>query len=669
MRLADYPDQASFSTAIPVAADGAAMPAPAPFIRPELLDEAKILRRLGFGKPLISEMLLRATRNHTSLEAELLASGSACSATYHEALAEMLGLSFMPNIDPGRVIDMEGIDSQLLQPEMVRVTSQARPPVVAIVPAAARIGRLQDMLCRRPEMGGMMAATTPEAVRRAVWGAGSRRRLRDTVHRLFDTAPEFSARLTFWGRQGFYAGAGTCLTLVTIAFAPFVAVLALHLVLTAIFFAALAIRFTALFGGDARKAAPLAPPPALPCPVYSVFVALYREGAVAAQLVAMLDKLDWPHSRLDIKLICEADDAETLNVLRSLHLGAHYEIVEVPPGLPRTKPKALSYALWAARGEYLVIYDAEDRPHPRQLKEAWARFHSAPADLACLQAPLVISNARRSWISAMFSLEYAGLFRRILPLLAVNRLPMPLGGTSNHFRTDVLRRCGGWDPHNVTEDADLGLRLFRQGYACGTLNLPTLEDAPEDACTWLGQRTRWFKGWLQTWLVHMRQPTRLMREIGILPFLVFQVLIGGMLLSSLAHPLLIAYVAHVAWTMASDGPFMTSTVKLCLFTIDIVNIFCSYAVFITLGLAPMKMAERKAVGRRWPLVAGYWMMMSLAAWRAVAELHNKPFFWNKTEHRPATHDGTSAGAGRETQASHRPAGSAGTGPREGAPSG
>jgi hypothetical protein len=495
MGLADYPDPASFSTAIPIAANGPAMPAQAPFIRRDLLDEAKILRKLGFGKPLISEMLLRATRNQTSLEAELLASGAVCSATYHEALAEMLGLPFMPEIDPGRVVDMEGIDSQLLQPQMVRVTSRARPPVVAIVPAATRMSRLQDMLSRRPEMGDMMAATTPEAVRRAVWSAGRRRRLRDTVNRLFDTAPEFSARLTFWGRQGFYAGAGVCLTLVTLVFAPFVAVLALHLVLTAIFFAAFSIRLTALFGAEARKAPPALPAPTVPCPVYSVFVALYREAAVAAQLVAMLDKLDWPHSRLDIKLICEADDAETLSALRGLHLGAHYEIVEVPPGLPRTKPKALSYALEAARGEYLVIYDAEDRPHPRQLKEAWARFHSAPADLACLQAPLVISNGRRSWISAIFSLEYAGLFRRILPLLAVNRLPMPLGGTSNHFRTDVLRRCGGWDPHNVTEDADLGMRLFRQGYACGTMNLPTLEDAPEDARTCAGSRDGCRRGW------------------------------------------------------------------------------------------------------------------------------------------------------------------------------
>ncbi|MBB3976203.1 cellulose synthase/poly-beta-1,6-N-acetylglucosamine synthase-like glycosyltransferase [Rhizobium azooxidifex] len=649
MRLADYPDQRSISTAIPVAVDGPAARPETPALRPELFDEARLLRRLGFGKPLISELLLKATVNRTSLEAELIASGPVRSDIYYEALAEMLGLAFLPRIDAGRVVDMEGLDSQLLQPQMVRLSSGTRPPVTAIVPTAGRMEHLQATLSRQPALRAALAVTTPRAMREAVWQTGATRRVREATASLFETAPEFSARVTFWGRQGFYTGAAICAALFTAMLAPEIAVLALHLVLSTLFVAALVIRLTALFGTEAKGTAHPALLPTGPRPVYSVFVALYREAEVVPQLVSHLDRLDWPRSRLDIKLICEGDDAGTLAALRKLDLGPQYEIVEVPPGRPRTKPRALAYALPAARGSYLAVYDAEDRPHPGQLAEAWAGFSAAPPDLACLQAPLVISNGRASWISALFSLEYAGLFRRILPLLAARCLPMPLGGTSNHFRTDVLKTCGGWDPYNVTEDADLGMRLYRMGYRCATLRLPTLEDAPEDVRAWLGQRTRWFKGWLQTWLVLMRRPSLLLGEMGLLPFAAFQVLIGGLLLSALAHPLLLAYVVQVMVRMAADGPFVAGPLALSLFAVDVVNIFGSYAVFIALGWAPMRARERRAIGWRWVLVPGYWMLMSLAAWRAVAELRRDPFFWNKTAHRP-TASGPQTGAGTSVHA-------------------
>ncbi|MDR6754941.1 cellulose synthase/poly-beta-1,6-N-acetylglucosamine synthase-like glycosyltransferase [Mycoplana sp. BE70] len=649
MRLADYPDQTSNSTAIPFAADRTGSPAPIGAISPHLLAETRILQRFGFAKPLISGLLSRATRNGTSLETELLSCGSVRAEAYYEALAEILGLPFLHSIDPAHIVDVEGIDTQLVRPQNVRLAFKSQPPLTAIVPMAGRIELLQDTLERFPLLRTRLAVTTPQAMRDAVWSAGAARRSRETTRQLFERTPEHSARLTVWGRQGFYAGMSLSGALLAAATVPLIAIAVMHVILSLLFLSALVIRLSALFG-PRRSGPPLKlAPPSAARPVYSVFVALYREADVARQLVGMLERLDWPRSRLDIKLICEADDAATLDVLRSLPLGPQFEIVTVPPGLPRTKPKALSYALPAARGEFLVVYDAEDRPHPGQLMEAWTMFRSGPAELACLQAPLVISNAGASWISALFALEYAALFRRLLPLLAAKRLPMPLGGTSNHFRTEVLKRCGGWDPHNVTEDADLGLRLYRMGYTCDTVDLPTLEDAPEDIRTWLGQRTRWFKGWLQTWLVLMRQPVRVVGEMGVMPFAVFQVLIGGLLLSSLTHPLLIAYVGHVAWRMAGEGPYAPGVFHLSLFVIDIANIFGSYAVFIALGRAPMDRRERTAVGWRWGLVAPYWMLISVAAWRAVAELRNKPFVWNKTAHRP-----TAVANGEETDPGSAP---------------
>ena len=635
MRLAEYPDDIAFATAIGIL--------PAPYLSPpeeqqvplRFMTEARLFRRLGLSKPLISNMLVRANRNGTTLEAEMLASGAVSEDTYYEALAEILQLPFLRQLDPAQVEDLAGADSQLVEPSIVRLRHPTRPPTTAIVPSAARLDYLGERLRQSPTLRSMMAATTPSAVRTALWQTGRDRRLRDSVDQLFGTAPEASARITFWGRQGFYTGA-TLMLLLVLAFAePIIALLLLHIVLSLFFFATFLIRLLALTAkrrekGRARLAAPIGRRP-----VYSVFVALYREAAVVPQLIETLNRLEWPTACLDIKLICEADDQETLDALTATRLGPQYEVVAVPPGRPRTKPKALTYALGAARGDYLVIYDAEDRIDPLQLEEAWRTFEAGSPEIACLQAPLVITNARESWVSALFAIEYAGLFRVLLPRLAAARMPMPLGGTSNHFRTRVLQQVGGWDPYNVTEDADLGLRLYRQGYRCGTISRPTYEEAPTEVGAWLGQRTRWFKGWLQTWLVVMRRPSRLVREMGLGPALVFQVLIGGLILSSLAHPLIIAYLGLITWSLFFQQAHLVGTLELTLFAIDIANIFGSYAVFVALGRAGMTPEERAAVGRKWMLTPAYWLLISRAAWRAVGELRSNPFFWNKTAHRPA----------------------------------
>ncbi|MDX3926523.1 MAG: glycosyltransferase family 2 protein [Shinella sp.] len=639
MSLAEYPGGVELATAIgfvdrmPAGRDAAAV------LPAGMQEEARLLSAMGFSKPLISRSAARALENGTTLEAELLAGGGINEATYFEALAGMLGIPFLAAIEPDHVQDIPGADTQLAQPRLIRLHLPSRPPVTAIVPSLGTLETFRETLAHNPQMRDAHVATSPSALKAALWHAGRVRRLRETVSRLFDTAPHYSARVTFWGRQGFYAGLILCGSLSLIAVFPFLLTFVLHIPLTVLFLAALAIRMSAFFRLRRPAHAAAQNAPAGPRPVYSVFVALYHEAHMVPQLVRMLDRLEWPRSRLDIKFICEADDVATLHALSRQTLGPEYEVVEVPPALPRTKPKALSYALPAARGEYLVIYDAEDRPHPGQLEEAWRAFSANGKGLACLQAPLVIDNARVSWISALFALEYSALFRGLLPLLAATSMPMPLGGTSNHFRTEILKRCGGWDPYNVTEDADLGMRLFRLGYRCGVLTRPTIEDAPTRIKGWSGQRSRWFKGWLQTWLVMMRQPRRLLGELGLPAFAMFQVLIGGLILSSLAHPLLIAYVIHSAWVMAASGIQSLGPMVLTLFVLDMLNIFGSYAVFIALGRATMAPEERRKVGWRWVLTGFYWLLMSAAAWRAFAELLSDPFAWNKTAHQPSGNPG------------------------------
>lgn len=248
-------------------------------------------------------------------------------------------------------------------------------------------------------------------------------------------------------------------------------------------------------------------PPDLPdaeLPVYTVLVPLYRETEVIAQLVRSLRALDYPAERLDVKIILEASDPDTLRHAETLKLPEHFELLVVPDRFPRTKPKALNYGLGFARGSLLTIYDAEDVPSPDQLRLAAATFAASPPDVVCLQAPLAFYNASETRLTRQMAIEYAVLYDLLLPVLTRSNLPVPLGGTSNHFRVSALRALEGWDPYNVTEDADLGLRLARFGWRVKMIASPTLEEAPCRSRVWMMQRVRWLKGWMQTTI----DPTR-----------------------------------------------------------------------------------------------------------------------------------------------------------------
>jgi len=370
------------------------------------------------------------------------------------------------------------------------------------------------------------------------------------------------------------------------------------------------------------------PPP--DAPRFSVLVALYREAEMVPHLLAALDRLVWPREKLEVRLVCEEDDAATLAAIRARPLPPHMEIVEVPPGEPRTKPKALAYALPMTGGEFVTLYDAEDRPDPMQLVEAWQRFRAGGPGLGVLQAPLEISNSHAGIIARMFAFEYAGLFRGMLPWLSRRRLVLPLGGTSNHFRRTALEEVGGWDPFNVTEDADLGMRLARFGYRAETISCPTYEPAPKRFGVWMPQRTRWFKGWAQTWLVHMRAPRRLVADLGWRSFLVAQVLFAGMLASVLLHPLLLVTFVLLAAKLVLQGPI--GPTRSLLLLVDVANIACGYLSFLLLGWQTLSRRERRGFWKVVLFTPLYWAMMSLAGWRAVWQLWRQPHMWEKTPH-------------------------------------
>ena len=363
-------------------------------------------------------------------------------------------------------------------------------------------------------------------------------------------------------------------------------------------------------------------------PVYTILVPLYREAGVVARLVRDLDALDYPRTRLDVKLLCEEDDLETIDTIRALALPPHYHLVVVPDSQPKTKPKACNYGLRLATGAFCVIYDAEDRPDPDQLKKALVAFGSAPDEVVCLQAKLNHYNQHQNVLTSWFAGEYALHFELILPALGAADAPIPLGGTSNHFRTRTLRELGGWDPFNVTEDADLGIRLHREGYRTAILDSTTLEEANSDLGNWIRQRSRWSKGHIQTWLVHMRTPWQLLRQTGLKGFVSFNLTMGAafvLLLNPIFWALTTAY-ALTQWGLVEQ------VFPGVVYYAAALMLLVGNMVFVYLNVAGSLQRGDFGLTRTALLSPLYWGLMSLAAWRGFLQLFTNPFYWEKTEH-------------------------------------
>ncbi|QLH73621.1 glycosyltransferase [Rhodopseudomonas palustris] len=369
-------------------------------------------------------------------------------------------------------------------------------------------------------------------------------------------------------------------------------------------------------------------------PTYTVVAALYREADSVGPLVEALEALDYPREKLDLILVIEPDDLATRAALARIKRRPHLRVLIAPAVEPRTKPKALNYALAFARGSFIAVYDAEDRPDPDQLRAALAAFDATGRKTACVQASLCIDNLTHSWLSRTFLAEYAGQFDLFLPGLAALGLPLPLGGTSNHFRTEVLRGIGGWDPHNVTEDADLGFRLARFGHRCVTIPSTTYEEAPIAFRNWLPQRARWMKGWIQTWEVHMRHPIRLWREIGWRGVVGLNLVVGGNVLSALAYPLLVLLAVMSAADWADLVPvwldgWLEPAAPSALHWLTIASGVASTLVVGLLGLARRRQLRHAGALALTPL---YWLCLSVAAWRALAQFVWCPYRWDKTQH-------------------------------------
>ncbi len=410
--------------------------------------------------------------------------------------------------------------------------------------------------------------------------------------------------------------------------APTHGVAVLYRGVEALFTVAIALRLVAL--AVSRRVAAIPPEPR-ELPAYTVILPLYREAAVVPGLVAALDRIDYPRDRLELLFALEADDHATIEaVRRRLPRGAR---IVTPRSGPRTKPNACNAALAEAAGEFVVVYDAEDRPHPGQLREAAARFAAADSRLVCLQAPLRV-NRSPEFLRRQFALEYAAQFEVLLPALARLGFAFPLGGTSNHFRRAALDAVGGWDAYNVTEDADIGLKLGACGGRLGMLSLPTGEPAPPSLGVWQPQRTRWIKGHIHTWIVHMRRPLR----GGLKALLTLQLTLGLNVATALLHgPLAMgvaacALVALVSWSPPTVAAF---------------DVALLVAGWTTAAAATILGARRAGFPVRASdvlLAPFYWPLQSLAGVFAIVELAVRPHHWNKTPHEAQDDEDVAAGA-------------------------
>ncbi len=543
--------------------------------------------------------------------------------SYVQSLNEKLRLSVRQT--PGWN-DMESDPAAAMAALRAGVTRHPESGDIFVVPRAATLKALVRVLKSHVDLRDRVRLVTPQALADTVLQAGGRA-LGPVISR-GPAALEQAFTAAGLGRVKF-AG----LLLICLVIASAVAAISgygwAQIPFALAFFALTAVRLwtLAVFDSSEPIRLPLAD---AQLPVYTVLVPLYREAKALPGLVEALCALNYPAAKLDIKLLVEEDDTETRMALAFMALPGCFERLDVPRGQPRTKPRALNLGLAAARGSICVIYDAEDRPEPEQLRLAAACFAANGVDLACAQARLTIDNTNDNWITRAFTIEYAGLFEVFLPALARKGRMIPLGGTSNHFRTEVLRAIGGWDAWNVTEDADLGVRLARLGYRTAMILSRTYEEAPNNTIAWLKQRTRWLKGYVVTWCVHMRQPVRLWRELGAWDFMIFHVVIGGVPLAALAQTVCLAVLG---WQLATDTLFQSaSVVGVAIAGLQAANLILGYSAAAAIAWIGLERQDMRRLTPSLWLLVPYWLMVAAAGYRALVQLATTPFSWEKTTH-------------------------------------
>lgn len=361
-------------------------------------------------------------------------------------------------------------------------------------------------------------------------------------------------------------------------------------------------------------------------PVYTILLPIYKEKEIFDQLFMAIENIDYPKDKLDIILLIEEDDIEIKKYLENYDLPKYWRIIEIPDFQPKTKGKALNFGLKEAKGEFLVIYDAEDIPEKDQLKKAVLGFRKIPNEVVCLQSKLNYYNPNQNILTKWFTAEYSSWFDLYLPGIDSINAPIPLGGTSNHFRTEILKKLKGWDPFNVTEDCDLGIRIFMAGYRTKILDTTTWEEANSELKNWIKQRSRWVKGYIQTYFVHTRHPFYLIKNIGFKNFFHFNIIVGGNFFVLCFNP--IAWMFLLIWLFS---PVKTYFPNLYFLIVTPVLLFGNIIFVIVNVLGVIRRKWYKLIPTAL-LVPIYWVLMSFGALKGLFQFFKKPHYWEKTQH-------------------------------------
>jgi cellulose synthase/poly-beta-1,6-N-acetylglucosamine synthase-like glycosyltransferase len=364
-------------------------------------------------------------------------------------------------------------------------------------------------------------------------------------------------------------------------------------------------------------------------PIYTIIIPLYQEAAVIKQIIRAMSAIDYPKDKIDLIITLEEYDTETIDAIAAANPPSWFKTLILPDVKPKTKPKALNVAFPHTKGEFIVIYDAEIVPDADQLKKAYLAFRKH-ADIACLQIQLDHYNANETWVTKLFNSEFSFYYDMFLPGLQRLGIPLPLSGHSSHYRRQVIEDIGAWDPYNVTEDCELGIRLYRKGYKTDMLDSRSLEEATASVESWVGQRTRWIKGFIQTTIVHLRHPMRTKNELGgWRNFIGFLVIVPGSVLVNLLN--LFYWVLLIVWAITKAEAIQAFFPGPILY-ISVFSFLAGNFVFTYLNLLGSFRRERYTMVKYSLLSPIYWLMLAYATLKASIEIIAKPHHWSKTKH-------------------------------------
>ncbi|MCI5050201.1 MAG: glycosyltransferase [Rickettsiales bacterium] len=476
--------------------------------------------------------------------------------------------------------------------------------------------------------------TTPRDIRRSIEKIFGQDISLETRTKLLNINPSLSAYTTLTKTQRFILIGLLALSFAALWFEPRLTLIYTLTFVNCFYFATIIFKFLLLFRRKDSVNIDDATLESLSdgdLPIYTILAPMYKEEASIPNLLEAIRNLNYPKTKLDVKLVVEEDDEMTINAIKALKPEPYFDIIRVPPSEPRTKPKACNYALAFAKGDIVTIYDVEDQPEPNQLKKVVAAYKQCDPSVICFQARLNYFNWNESMITKLFAIEYSSLFDIMLPGLDRLKIPIPLGGTSNHINLRRLRDLGDWDPYNVTEDADLGMRLAVNGFRTEVLDSVTLEEAPITFIPWLKQRTRWIKGYMQTWLVYMRNPGILHKALKTKGFIGFQLFIGGPCFVFVFSPLL--WVLAGVWIagyipMDDVPPWLYQSCYAVLF----LGIFCHLIYALAAAKKWSHSWRSTSIAPAILMFPFYWLLHSIASLRALWQLVFKPHYWDKTTH-------------------------------------